>query len=141
MQSNKMLVAEKHNWGLLGYGSWRSVTWIVNYDMSYTIVTEHNPKKEALKQDAYPFPVRNTFYGELKKDVFTALQNLLETDQWRTPGLEIHACDGEAWKIDYYSVGGEILRSSGEVDYIYGEEVLQRIVGMLPNDGELYVEK
>ena len=141
MQSNKMLEAEKHNWGLIGYGIWRSVTWIVNYDMSYTIVTEHNSKKEAWEQEAFPLPVRNTFYGELEKDVFTTLQNLLETDPWRTPGLEIHACDGEAWKIDYYSVGGEILRSSGEVDYIYGEEVLQKIVGMLPDIAELYVEE
>lgn len=140
MNSNMMLVAEKHNWGLGGFGKWKSVTWIVNYDMSYTIITKHNPDQEAWEREDLPSPVRNTYPGEMKKDDFTALKTLLETDQWRTPGLEIHACDGEAWKIDFYSVDGELIRSSGELGYIYGEKVLQKIVSMLPDTNDSYDE-
>ena len=45
MQSNKMLEAEKHNWGLIGYGNWRSVTRIVNYGIWGFMVKYNNRQR------------------------------------------------------------------------------------------------
>ncbi len=138
MNSNKMLVAKKENWDFTYPDDWTSVTWVINYDMSYVIKINIKPELEAWERDGFPTPITKDITGKMEKGSFTALKTILETDQWRTPGLEIIACDGVAWKIDFYSIEGELLRSSGEIGYIYGEEVLGRIVNMLPDTDESY---
>ncbi len=64
---------------------------------------------------------------------FEKMLAAMETDPWRTPGLDIQACDGEGWKIEMYGPDGTVIRSSGELGYIYGEQALETIASLLPS--------
>ena len=70
--------------------------------------------------------------GKMRISSFEKLLAAMETDPWRTPGLDIQACDGEGWKIEMYSHEGMVIRSSGALGYIYGEQVLEAIASLLP---------
>ena len=67
---------------------------------------------------------------------FDNLRVLAEKKPWRTLNHEIRACDGAAWNIKLYSDKGTLLNSSGRTYYIYGEEVLVKIVDALPDKKE-----
>jgi len=117
--------------GLIGSGDWRETVWEIFYDASYRIYIKYNPVFEPETEQIPQFRTQ-ILNGELNKEAFTKLLQLLSTGQWRTPGKEIVACDGTAWKIDFYSENGELLNSSGKLGYIYGEKVLEEIVRLLP---------
>ena len=70
--------------------------------------------------------------GKMRMSSFEKMLAAMETDPWRTPGLDIQACDGEGWKIEMYGPDGTVIRSSGELGYIYGEQVLETIASLLP---------
>ena len=38
-----LLKVIEHNWGLIGPGDWRTVTWLVYHDGSYEVVSSFNP--------------------------------------------------------------------------------------------------
>lgn len=44
---------------------------------------------------------------------FEKMLAAMETDPWRTPGLDIQACDGEGWKIEMY----KCIRTEAEGKY------------------------
>ena len=52
--------------------------------------------------------------------------------------MDVHACDGVAWEIESYREDGSVENTSGKLDYIYGHRVLETIVSLLPDDGNLY---
>ena len=60
----------------------------------------------------------------------------MERDPWRDPDIVCHAYDGVAWKIEQYSQDGALIRTSGKMNYIYGQAVLEAIVSLLPYAGE-----
>ena len=131
VNNSKMLDATEHNWELIGPGDWNSVTWTINYDMSYTITVRINPEWDP-DSNELPQLVVNTVKGVMDRKSFEELKDLLEVKQWRNPDIQIKALDGVAWQIEYYSVDGKIKNSSGGLGYIYGEEILESIVNKLP---------
>lgn len=130
MKPQKMLKASEHNWGLMGPGDWRETVWEVNYDGTYKITSVFNPIMDPNSVEI-PKTVKQSTTGSLNDDEFSKLKALLEKEKWRTPGVMIEACDGTAWKIDFYSPEGKIQRNSGKLGYIYGEKVLEKIAHQL----------
>ena len=132
MKARKMIVATEHNWGLKRAGDWNIITWKIYYDRSFLKSVETIP---GLNDDLTEIPntIRDAVSGEMEPEAFEELRTLLETEKWRILGRDINACDGVAWKIDFYSPDGELRNSSGKLGYIYGEPVLERIVETLPD--------
>lgn len=71
-------------------------------------------------------------------DDFLKLCEAIKIAPWRDPTLDVHACDGVAWKLEAYDKDGSIDKTSGTLGYIYGNRVLETIVSLLPQDGNLY---
>lgn len=146
MKKTKMLEATEYNWDLMELGDWRTVTWIINHDMSYSITTEYLPECDPNSKDFielwdpdsndFSELVKKTENGVMDEAEFTELLEKLNTKLWRNPDIQINACDGSAWQITYYSSDGKVINSSGKLDYIYGEEVLENIVSRLPQTEE-----
>lgn len=134
MKKQMLLKAELHNWSLIGPGAWTTVTWIIFYDGSYKIEREFNPEWEDMFAGSRE---KNRFeeYGRLDKKGLNKLKRQIDKDPWRNPKIQCHACDGVAWIIEAFSEYGDIMKTSGELDYIYGQKVLEGIVKCLPNDG------
>lgn len=61
------------------------------------------------------------------------LKGLLDNKQWRDPRIINDDDDGKAWEMNYYSEDGQLINSSGKMDYIYGHRVLEEIAEALPN--------
>lgn len=144
MKEQLLLKAVKHNWGMLGPGRWRTVTWKLYRDRTCVVEAEFVLRRD--KDD--DFPEAQSFLNLMKKreihsrrvkmpsKQFERLCAELEKEPWRDPDLLCDACDGEAWKIEQYSPDGNIIRSSGEMGYIYGNLVLESIASLLPFDME-----
>lgn len=129
-----LLKAVLHNWDMIcAYeGSWLTVTWKINTDGSYLIDEEsfHIPDASDRIEDVGKKDHVLT-KGRMPSDAFAELCSALEQDPWRDPAIESDGCDGVAWTIEQY-VDGQVVRSSGELGYIYGQENLERIVSLLP---------
>ena len=134
-----ILKAEQHNWGLISNGDWEKVIWYIYSDRSYDMKSFSVPTRESV-QDLYANNPQATgnltdFYqktGKMTQTVFDRLTKAMETEPWRNPSIGIAACDGVAWQIEQYSPDGSVKRSSGELDYIYGHQVLEAIAYSLP---------
>lgn len=50
-----------------------------------------------------------------------------------------NANDGEAWKIQLYDEKENLIKSSGELGYIYGQKTLEAIVRLLPSPRNYFV--
>lgn len=137
MSVSKMLEVIEHNWGLKFQGDWHTVTWIINYDMSYSITVEYVPEWNPDRTVPNNTDSR-IINGIMDKSAHDELREQLEIKQWRDPDIQINACDGVAYQIIYYSADGKTLNSSGKLGYIYGEEVLENIVNMLPKTEKMY---
>ena len=140
-----LLKVIEHNWGLIGPGDWRTVTWLVYHDGSYEVVSSFNPiindSEELMgmiNRRERPKLVKKQSTGIMEEDAFTILREALMAEPWRDPTLDVHACDGVAWEIESYRADGSIEKSSGKLDYIYGHRVLETIVSLLPGDGDYY---
>ena len=140
-----LLKAIEHNWGLIGPGDWRTVTWLVFHDGSYEVVSSFNPiiddheeHMRMLNRSGRPKLVKKQSTGIMEKDAFAKLREALMAEPWRDPALDVHACDGVAWEIESYRADGGIEKSSGKLDYIYGHRALETIVSLLPGDGDYY---
>ncbi len=124
------LKAVEHNWSLHGPGDWNIVEWEIYYDHTYATKVSFIPKRDQVTYESIDVPpIINT--GKLDDKMFSDLEALLKTKVWRDPLIDIQACDGVAWKIDYYSSEGKIINSSGKLGYIYGEKLLGDIVNFL----------
>lgn len=144
MNRKLVLKAVKHNWGLTRPGQWRSITWKLYDDRTCVVEAEFVPRWD--KDD--DFTKAQSFLDLMKKreihsrrvkmpsKQFERLCSELKKEPWRDPDLLCDACDGEAWKIEQYSPDGSIIRSSGEMGYIYGNLVLESIGSLLPFDME-----
>ena len=66
------------------------------------------------------------------------LIDLMSKELWRDPDIECHACDGVAWVIKQFDANGKVLKSSGDLDYIYGQRTLEEIARCLPSDDQIY---
>ena len=130
LSNDIILNAVEHNWSLHGPGDWDTVEWIIYYDHTYKTRVDFVPEYDWKTNETINVaPIINT--GKLDDKMFSDLEALLKTKAWRDPLIDIQACDGVAWKIDYYSFEGKIINSSGKLGYIYGEKLLGDIVKML----------
>ena len=93
---------------------------------------------DAWKRNEQPKPVKKKTTGKLADDVISKLRESIKCEPWRDPSLDVHACDGVAWEIESYREDGSVENTSGKLDYIYGHRVLETIVSLLPDDGNLY---
>ena len=138
-----LLKAVAHNWSEIGPGDWETVTWFVYYDGSYEIIETINPPIHIQKGfDTIPrckngVIVRNR-KGMMGNKNFSLLKRAMQPDPWKDPALEIDADDGVAWKIKSYREDGRVEKSSGKLGYIYGNRILERIVSLLPSDGNTH---
>ena len=131
MDSYLMLRAEIHNWGLMGPGDWSRTVWKVYSDMAYEITVAFRPDIYERRDDISEI-CDKPINGRMSSASFQKLKKALDKKQWRHLKERIRAFDGEAWKIDYYSPSGEVLNTSGELGYIYGEKHLEQLVRLLP---------
>ncbi len=122
MEKYLLLEANRENGGLISEGDWSSMSWKVYSDRTYCLqigfIPEQNPSDYIQKS------------GTMRRDFFAKLCLAMNQD-WSSE-LISDGCDGEAWELKQYSPDGIIIRSSGELGYIYGQEALERIVKCLP---------
>ncbi len=141
-QKRLLLKAIEHNWGLTGPGDWSEVQWNIFYDGTYEVVSFFRPSfeacKNAMERKEQPEFVKKKSTGELDNEVFFKLRETIKQKQWRDPSLEVYAFDGVAWEIESFREDGSIENTSGKLGYIYGHRVLETIVSLLPDDGNLY---
>ncbi len=141
MKKHLILRAKEHNWGLIGPGSWYTVLWSIYSDGSYCIRSEFLPEADSLIdgfQGHMPKKGIKTTRGVMDGPAFQQLTGLMDREPWRDPDIECHACDGVAWIIKQFDAEGKVLKSSGDLDYIYGHQTLEEIVECLPNDNQIY---
>ena len=117
-----LLNARKENLDMAGPGEWQTIRWSVFSDGSYTIQVRFVPDKER--------PDSGEKSGIMKKDRFARLGEAL-LPEWKT-NLYSCACDGAAWQFEQYSPDGTVVRSTGELRAIFGNEVLEQIAALLP---------
>ena len=141
MSKYLMLKAGKHNWGLMKMGSWVSKAWYVYSDGMYEIRSEYGP---VFSDEEYQSAVSAGRLQELlQKDIhivtgrmddraLSLLKAQMNRRPWKDPLVECYACDGVAWEIEEYGENGSVINTSGRLDYIYGQEVLENIVRCLP---------
>lgn len=141
VKKHLILRAKEHNWGLIGPGSWSTVSWSIYSDGSYSIRSEFLPDRGAFI-DGYPdhLPKNDikTTHGAMDTASFQKLIDLMSKELWRDPDIECHACDGVAWVIKQFDANGKVLKSSGDLDYIYGQRTLEEIARCLPSDDQIY---
>ena len=129
MEKHLILLAHHENWGLIGPGSWRGVTWRIFSDGSYTLESEFIP------DGGSDGPVR--YRGKMRAPSFRKLTEAISCD-WDSDLHHVEGCDGDAWAIDQYGENGVVIRSSGPLDYIYGKEKVERIAELLPRRDSAY---
>lgn len=73
-----LLKAVEHNWGLIGPGDWRTVTWRVFHDGSYAVVSTFNPiindreeLTQMLNRRGKPKLIKKQRTGIMEEDAFT----------------------------------------------------------------------
>lgn len=139
-----LLKAVEHNWGLIGPGDWSKVTWRIFFDGFYEIVSTFIPTLETtdlsqhMERRGRPTSIKKKDTGTMGQEPLSRLQVAIKRDPWRDSSINIWACDGTAWEIESYHEDGSIEKSSGKIDYIYGNEALETIVDLLPRDGNIY---
>ena len=119
-----LLKAEHQNWCRIGPGHWNNTIWNIYSDGSYTMTITVLTFVGA--------PRKKTATGVVQD--FPKLLQTLNQDPWREVPGGIEACDGDAWCIELFSSDGSVVKSSGQMDYIYGEGALEAIVACLPDD-------
>ena len=137
-----LLKAIEQNWGEIGPGNWLKVKWNIFYDGSYEVISTFNPPLEAreniLNRDDRPKPVKKKTTGVMDESAFSNLCKTIKSESWKDSTLQVYACDGDAWEIESYRDDGSVENTSGKLDYIYGHQVFETIVSLLPKDGKLY---
>ncbi|MBE6069670.1 MAG: hypothetical protein E7211_18565 [Clostridium lundense] len=142
-QNYSILEATHYNWSLIKAGDWEKTEWFVNSDgaflrRSYYIMTLE--EIERLKTaGVYDKACKEcglrriyTENGKMTMPKYSALLDAMDVNPWRPDGERICACDGDAWKFQRFDITGKTVQDSGPVDYIYGNEVLERIAKLLP---------
>lgn len=130
-KNNLMLEAIATNWGLTRAGDVYNIVWEIYYDMTYK-VTKYVLELSSERKNVLPSIICYVNKGVMEAEHFDKLKLLVDKRPWRNKD-EIRTCDGMAWDIKLYSEDGSLLNSSGKTYYIYGEEVLENIVGALPS--------
>lgn len=132
MDSYMLLKAESHNWGLIGPGDWTSTEWYIYEDGFYRIDRRYNTDMDVLRNryNAYSVLIRGG--GILESVELQELQRLIAVIPWRDEAINSDACDGVAWAIEAYDEKGNIINSSGPLNYIYGQRVLEEISSLMP---------
>lgn len=145
MEKYLILKAVEHNWDMIGPGSWETVTWSIFSDGSYKIREKRIPERNAKKALEIIHSSGNseenkriirkreytTISGDMKEDSFSTLKKYLEAKQWRDPNIDCHAWDGVAWTFEYFDSDGKTIKTSGELDYIYGHSTLENLASVL----------
>ena len=122
MDKYLLLKAAKENLDIAGPGEWKMIFWSVFNDGSYTIRVSFVPGQSQSRSSEKS--------GTMKKDRFSKLCAAL-APKWKT-NLYSCACDGAAWQFEQYSPDGTVVKSTGELRAIFGNEVLEQIAASLP---------
>lgn len=93
----------------------------------------------AWKRNERSKPVKRTVKGRMTDEDFSRICAAIKCEPWRDSVVDATACDGVAWEIQSYREDGSIANTSGKLGYIYGHRVLETIVSLLPDDGNLKV--
>lgn len=128
MNKHLLLKAEKYNWGLHCDDDWESVEWLIYDNRSYVVNIRFGTG------DSERIITAKTRY--LRRARFGALVEAMKND-WIDPSIWSDGCDGVAWEFRMYATDGELLKTSGEEGYIYGQKVLERIADLLPGQAEI----
>lgn len=136
LRAKLLIKAVMCNWDEIGPGDWTEVTWQVFSDGSYKIIYSFNPTFE--EDEGLPSAKNKITTGKMWKIAFARLKRAIKREPWRDPSIYVEADDGVAWTIVSYNENGTIGNTSGELDYIYGQRVLEAIVKSLPKTGNLY---
>lgn len=143
-----ILKAETHNWSLMNSGSWETATWYVFNTGSYLLESSEIPTEKEIDeimaaQESCGDPVRYQRHsvktGRLSEKKMSELARAMAQKPWRDSSIICDACDGEAWVITQLAEDGSTIQTSGELDYIYGQRVLETIVSLLPHSNDFCV--
>ena len=139
MEKVILLKAEEYNWGFKRAGSWEKIVWNIYRDRTYNMKLYSILPFEECKiyrspdgYNIYDFIGVSQKNGKLSQRKYDCLLSALDSEPWRDSSVECDACDGVAWKIERFSPDGAVVQSSGDLGYIYGQEVLETIAGLLP---------
>ena len=131
MDSYLLFKAEAQNWSCISSGDWKSTAWFIDSDGLFEICDEFIPGWDILEKypDVNSLLIRK--HGNLNNEEMGKLKNLISRPVWRNQEVHSDACDGVAWAMEAYFETGEIIKTSGELDYIYGHETLENIADLL----------
>lgn len=118
-----MLQAHNENWGSTGPGDWSDIIWRVYSDGSYSLVSEFVPGDEPEE------PVRRA--GKMGVSSFRKLTEAISCE-WDRDLPDAGGCDGDAWAIEQYGENGDVIRSSGPLNYVFRNVKIKRIIASLP---------
>ena len=118
-----ILQAINENWGLIGSGDWHLVNWRVYSDGSYSIVSKFAPDGEPEE------PVQRR--GKMRAPSFRKLMDAISCE-WSRYSPDAGGCDGDAWAIEQYDENGNVIQSSGPLDYVFRNAKIERIIASLP---------
>lgn len=148
-----LLKVEQHNWGFMQADNWSSSVWYIYSNRSYKRISYYLPSMEEYYQrmelvrynsheETYN---RISRYGKISEKRYSRVMELLSSEQWRNTEKQIKGCDGSAWEIEQYSEDGSLVRTSGDVDYIYGNSILESLVSLMPgvngNHSSAYIRR
>lgn len=129
MKKKLFVSAECHNWGLMGPGSWRTVTWSIFDDGSFRKITKYN----------YDKPEKNSFIellkgrdeilnGRIQNELLLRMKSILD-EEWIDDSTNSSACDGVAWEITRFDQTGGVVKKMN-LRYIYGQPI-EKFITML----------
>lgn len=120
-----MLSAHMSNWGVSVPGQWSGKSWEIRSDGNYEMKVFYISGPE---QTYEPTVYTGTLTAEELRQLCEACDC-----EWIDPKVKSDGCDGEAWTIEMYDPDGNVIHSSGEYGYIYGQKNLEAITRLLPH--------
>ena len=132
MDEYPILSAEEHNWQLCGWGDWSTITWHVYSNGFIQMFREYIPDQDVV--DKYPDTKSILLKGisSINSEKLNRLKQLISEKIWRDPEIRSGGCDGTAWIMEAFDEDGNTIKTSGDLDYIYGQKVLEEIAELLP---------
>ncbi len=119
-----MLSARTSNWGQVCSGEWGGKSWSICSDGSYEMTVSYIQDRDFTWEPA-------VYTGTMTPEEFSRLRDACDCE-WIDPEVNSDACDGQGWQILMFDPDGNVLRTSGEFGYIYGQKNVEAIIRLLP---------
>ncbi|MBQ6506180.1 MAG: hypothetical protein IKE08_04985 [Clostridia bacterium] len=121
-----LLKAEKHNWGLVGPGTWEKIKWKIEDTGWYQYTKTYRSGDDGIAE----IP-RLTVEGQLSSGQMETLSDLLG-QEWNSDRTD--ACDGTAWEFKLYD--HDTVIKHRPLDYIYDIEPYESLAALLQETEE-----